>query len=157
MAPKSLNGRELWNRAEREDDRGRFISAFRLYQKAAKAGSLDVHVNLGYCYDIGRGVQRNRKRAMYWYKRAYRRGDYSAASNIGTIYRDEGRTARALYWFRRAVALGLEDANLEIAKLYLKQGASKPAAAYLKKVLRAHNVCEASQDEARELLKRNRS
>src|SRR4051812_35344883 len=130
MARKSPDTNEIWTRACREEDRGRFASAFRLYLRAAKAGEVGCQTTVGVYYSDGRGIRRSRLRAMYWYRRAYRRNDYCAANNIGVMYRDEGKVPRALYWFRRAVALGLDDANLEIGKLYLKQGSNKRAGAY---------------------------
>jgi hypothetical protein len=123
--------------------------------KAARMGDLGAQVNVGYMYDTGVGVKRNREGAIRWYKLAYRRGSGAAASNIGTIFRDERNHKKALYWFERAVALDDEDANLEIAKLYLGQLDDTPmAASYLKKVCRSKSVTRYSQERARRLLKR---
>src|SRR3954447_7703479 len=108
---------DLFLRADREWNRRRFRSAFRLLKLAVEKGDRSAQLNLGYFYDLGIGVRRNRELALRWYTRAYRRGDSGAANNIGTIYRDEKHTAKALKWFDRAVKLGDDDANLEIAKI----------------------------------------
>ncbi len=133
---------------------GRLREAFRVTKVGAEAGDRSMQLNLGYLYDIGRGVRKNRERAMYWYKRAYLKGDDSAANNIGTIYRDEKRWRLALRWFRRAVSMGNDDANYEIAKVLLAIGEpSSQARPYLRRVLRSDRACELSQEQAAELLK----
>jgi TPR repeat protein len=53
-------------------------------------------LNLGYFYDRGLGVRRSEAKALYWYRRAYRRGDASGANNIGTIYRERGDLRQAV-------------------------------------------------------------
>src|ERR1035441_8006286 len=82
----------------------------------------------------------NKQAALYWYKRAYRRGEGTAAHNIGTVWRDDGNFPRALYWFERALQLNGGDdgeANFEIAKLYLGKGQDpSKGALFLRKVCR---------------------
>jgi len=90
---------------------------------------------------------------MYWYKRAYRRGDGSAANNIGTIWRDEHKPKRALYWFRRAVDLGNDGANVEIAKFYLGERDTARAIRHLEIALKSDRLAEVEEEEARRLLK----
>jgi len=145
----------LFAKANEQWDRGKLKSAFRLFLKGAKAGDSGAQVNLGYFYDTGLGVKHNRDLALYWYRRAYRRGSSGAASNIGTVWRDEGKLGRAITWFQRAVNLGDGDANLEIAKILLKkEGQVGKAIVYLKRTTKAKpsDVTEASKQEARRLL-----
>jgi TPR repeat protein len=114
-------------------------------------------VNLGYFYDSGLGVKPNRDLALYWYQRAYRQGSSGAASNIGTVWRDQGKLDRAISWFQRAVKLGDGDANLEIAKVYLRHKHDKEKAIYyLRRVCRAKldEIMQQSRQEAKNLLKR---
>jgi TPR repeat protein len=146
---------ELFFRADKMRDRGDLRSAFRLFLTAANAGDKGSQLNVGHCYDTGSGTRRNRSAAVYWYRRAYQRGDASAANNIGTIWRDEQKPQRALSWFQRAVKLGNDDSNLEIAKHYLRN-ANDPQKAipYLKRVCQSDHVTEASAEEAKRLLKR---
>ena len=110
----------LFIRAEKQEESGNLKSAFRLYLAAAKAGDTSCQINVGNFYDDGLGVRRNRSAAMYWYKRAYRRGQACAAHNIGVMWRNEGKYRRALYWFKKAVRLGEDEDNLDIAKHYLQ-------------------------------------
>lgn len=144
----------LFLRADKEFDRGRFRSAFRHFRASAEAGEENAFLNVGCCYDTGKGTHPNRSLALHWYRRAYRRGDACAATNIGTIWRDQHQVKRALYWFQRAVKMGDGDANLEIAKIYLcSDASSKRAVRYLNMTLRADHVTEDSKEQARRLLR----
>jgi TPR repeat protein len=145
---------KLFSRADREWDRGKLRSAFRLFLAAAKAGDRAAQTNIGYFYDNGIGIRRDQGAALYWYRRAYRRGDASAANNIATIWRDKNKPQRALAWFRRAVRLGSVGSNLDIAKHYLRnESDSRKAIRYLSKACRSNRVSEADQEEASQLLK----
>jgi TPR repeat protein len=140
-------------RAHKQWDAGNMRSAFRLMLAAAKSGGdTGAMLNLGYLYDVGIGVKKNREAANYWYKRAYRRGDPSAANNIGTIYRHEDKTRPALDWFGRAVAMGDVAANLEIARIYIDELRAPDAAMpHLKRVIgatEAVGVIESDREEA---------
>ena len=146
-------------RADKQWDRGELRSAFRLFLSAAKAGDSSAQHNLGYFYDVGVGVKPNRKAAMHWYMRAFRRGSRTAANNIGTIFRDEKNTKQALSWFQRAVKLGDAGANLEMAKIYLAEKDVARATGCLNRAAKAkaNDITEASRDEAQHLLKRLRT
>ena len=136
-------------------DAGRNREAFRLLQEAAWAGHVASLLNLGYCFDVGRGVRRSRDRALFWYRKAVSKGDGAAANNIATIYRDEGRPRLAARWFQKAVSLGATDALLELARLYIEPF-NDPAKARsaLARVARARNVTEDTREQAKALLSR---
>jgi TPR repeat protein len=154
---RSSNACNLFLRANEHWDRGELKSAFRLFLRAARAGDSGARVNLGYFYDSGLGVKPNRDLALYWYRRAYRQRSSGAASNIGTVWRDQGKLDRAISWFQRAEKLGDGDANLEIAKVYLRYKHDKDKAIhYLRRVCRAKpdEVMQQSREEAENLLKR---
>jgi TPR repeat protein len=147
--------RDLFMRADRLTDEGKYRTAFRLFLAAANMGDSSCQVNVGNFYDEGKGVKRNRSAAMYWYKRAYRRGDRCAAHNIAVMWRNEKKYKRALDWFRKAVQLGDDEANLQIAKYYLEvQGNRKRAIPYLEKACKSSWVTEAGLEEAHRLLRR---
>jgi TPR repeat protein len=137
-------------------DSGNFRTAFRLFAAQAHAGDHEVELNLGYFYDVGLGTRKNRVKAMYWYRRAYRRGSGAAASNIATIYRDECRHALEFAWYKRAAALRDGDAEVEIAKLYLSgSGVRKDhrkAMAALRRALASPFITPYGCEEAAQLL-----
>lgn len=151
-SPKSTTD-DLFSCANKQAEAGNLKAAFRLYLAAAKAGDISCQVNLGNFYDDGSGVKRNRSAAMYWYKRAYRRGNACAAHNIGVMWRNDGKYRRAFYWFKRAVSLGDDEANLEIAKYYLQVEQNfLRAIPHLEIVCKSNCVTEAGLEEARRLL-----
>jgi TPR repeat protein len=155
--PGKSNAEELFVRATKQEERGKLRSAFRLYLAAAKAGDIGCQLNVGNFYDAGMGVRRNRLAALYWYKRAYRRGYSCAASNIGIMWRNEQKLKRSLEWFHKAVRSGDEEANLEIGKHYLfNEHNLAKAILHLEKVCHSDCVTEAGMEEATKLLKRAR-
>lgn len=129
-------------------------ATFRLMLAAAKLGNSSAQINVGNYYDDGRGVQRNRSAALYWFKRAYRRRDSTAAHNIGCVWRREGKPLRSLYWFSRAVELGDEESNLDIGKHFLHNEKNpRKAIVYFKRVRPTGWVSEAGAEAAARLLK----
>src|SRR6267154_5651371 len=155
--PRKFKTNDLFTRADKQADKGNFKSAFRLFLAAAKAGDSSCQINLGNFYDDGTGVRRNRSAAMYWYKLAYRRGESTAAHNIGVMWRNEKKYRRALEWFKKAVKLGDDEANLEIAKHYLEvEHNPVRAIPHLQKVCESNCATEAGLAEANALLRRAR-
>lgn len=146
---------ELFVRADRRDEAGDYRSAFRLFLAGAKRGEGGCQLNVGNYYDDAKGVRRNRDAALYWYKRAYRKGIASAAHNIGILWRNDKNSKRALAWFKKAADMGDDEANLEIAKYYLRAGGeSHKAVQHLQKVCRSRAVTLAGREEAAKLLRR---
>jgi uncharacterized protein len=137
-------------------ERGAVRTAFRLFRAQAEGGNKGAYLNLGYFYDVGLGTRKSRSEALRWYRRAYRAGDSAAASNIATVYRDEGRHRQAFEWLKRAASMRDGDAELELAKCYL---AGRGVAAHrgraisaLNRALASRSITEASREDARELL-----
>jgi TPR repeat protein len=144
---------DVFIRADRLEDAGNLKAAFRLFLAGAKAGDRACQLNVGNYYDDGKGIRRNRDAALYWYKRAYRRGERCAAHNIGILWRNEREPRRALSWFKRAVKMGDDEANLEVAKYYLgNENSSSKAIPHLERVCRSNWVTEAGAEEAERLL-----
>jgi TPR repeat protein len=146
-----LEAHALW-------DRGEARAAFRIIRKWAMSGDETAIQNLGYMYDCGEGTRRTRRKAMYWYRRSYRLGSSASASNIATIYRDEGKPQLAFAWYKRAAEMGDGDAELELAKRYAGGvGVARHrgrAAAALKRALSTQFITGAARQEATALLKR---
>lgn len=106
-----------WLMDTERDRRGRIIvarnppRAFRLISRAVVEGGWEGGFNnLGYMYDVGLGTVCNRRRAVYWYRRALRAGDSGAAANIVTICRDQRKFRLMLKWWLRAAKGGDGDA-----------------------------------------------
>lgn len=134
-------------------EKGRLEEAFGLFLEAAKAGDTGAQMSVGYLYDTGQGVRASRTQAMHWYRQAAQQGKAAAATNIGAIYRDEGRLRLALRWFEKAVALGDGDALLDMAML--QSGPLKDAAGarrLLSRLLRSKRASADSRKRAERLL-----
>jgi TPR repeat protein len=144
---------DLYSRANQEWSRGRLRSAFRLFLAAAESGNPLAFETVGYFYSEGVGTKADSEAALYWYKRAHRRGSTIAANNIGVIYRDRNDLRCALLWFRRAVRRGDGEANLNIAKIYLRHKHMEKAACYLDQARKTAST-EGGKEEARLLLRR---
>jgi TPR repeat protein len=152
---RKAKAEELFIRADRQDDKGNFSSAFRLFLAGAKLGDKGCQLSVGNYYDDAKGVRRNCKAALYWYKRAYRGGIASAANNIGVLYRNEKNPRRALAWFNKAARMGDDEANLEIAEYFLQTDPNPDKAIrHLKRVCESEWVSEAGVEEAKKLLMR---
>jgi len=137
-------------------DSGDLKKAFRLFLAHVRRGDRTFEINVGYCYDLGLGTRKDRDEAMRWYRRAYARGDSAAASNIATIYRDEGRHTLKFAWYQRAAALGDGDAQLEMAKCHLS-GSGAPAhrgkaMTSLRHALKSSRITPDGRDESVRLL-----
>jgi TPR repeat protein len=91
----------------------------RLLRQAAESGDPTAAGSLGYAYDVGHGVQRDQALALKWYRRSARQGSITAATNIATIYRDDGKFRLAHQWLLRATNMGDGDAAVTAGYGYL--------------------------------------
>ena len=60
-------------------DAGRDRQGYRALLEAACMGHVEAQQGVGYLFDVGRGVRRSVKKALYWYRKAARAGDTAAA------------------------------------------------------------------------------
>ncbi len=146
----SVEKSRLFNEADAAWDKGDLRQAFILFMQAAKLGDRASQLDLGYFFDNGLFVKKDKKKAMEWYYKAYRQDDAGGANNIGTVYRDFGETRKMLWWFRRAAAMGDLDALLDLGKRYEK-GLAVPrnlakAKVFYRRVLA--NKCATHDDKA---------
>jgi TPR repeat protein len=147
---------ELERKAYAAWESGRRAVAFRLYSELASSGAGSGMLNLGYFYDRGIGIRKNRALALMWYRRAYRRGSGAAASNIAMIYRDEGKHRLEAQWYARAVRLKDGDAAVELAKLVIAgrgvRQSKAQASRLLKRASASRFITDSGRDEARTML-----
>ena len=108
---------------------GVFINGF--YKKAEKKnndekyceqGDADAQFNLGLCYYIGEGVDKDLEKAVYWYSKAAEQGRASAQFNLGICYENgEGvdkDLEKAVYWYTKAAEQGDADAQGNLGLCY---------------------------------------
>jgi len=56
------------------------------FRKAAEQNYAPAQSNLGYCYDNGRGVEKDYAEAVKWYRKAAEQGHAEAQVNLGCCY-----------------------------------------------------------------------
>jgi TPR repeat protein len=94
-------------------DRGDYTSTLQLLRPLAEQGNAQAQNGLGAMYYNGRGVAKDFKEAVKWYRLAAAQGNISAQVNLGSMYYEgEGVTEdliRAHMWLNIAATQG--DAN----------------------------------------------
>ena len=93
-------------------------TAIRYLEKAVALGDIDAMVGLASVFSADRS-HRGLVRAAPLYRKAYRRGDHTAAFNLASTYLNLGRYREAVAWYRRALAAGDPDASMELARAEL--------------------------------------
>ncbi len=140
------------------DSRRRYSEALPLLLKGAKAGDTSCQILVGnYLSDGRKSIAIDRKRAVYWYKRAYDQGSSTAASNLAMHYRKQEDVNEACRWYELAVKSGDSEAHLALAEIWFHDRGNKAKAIrHLKAVFRGNprEVSELGRDEARTMLRR---
>ncbi|OPZ76876.1 MAG: hypothetical protein BWY78_01231 [Alphaproteobacteria bacterium ADurb.Bin438] len=128
--------------------------AYLYYEKAYRLTSVDGLKGIGDLYYNGFYLKQNYKKALYCYKKYYRKGGYKAYSclkNIGDIYfkilKDD---KNALYWYLKASRLEksdfsfLKNVNENILKIYLKHEKYEKVIKFVKKneFLKNSDTCQ---------------
>ena len=148
-----MTSRSTFDAAHAAHGRGYFRKAFTLFEMGAEAGDVDCMLQLGVMYTCGEGVACDYNKAVAWERKAIESGSTLALLNLGITYRIKGELRQARHWFERALDAGDAEAALELGKLYLVSDLEVATVRkYLKMVLLAENVCEASREEAESLL-----
>lgn len=99
-----------------------FKQAVYCFKKAAQEGDVEAMFWLGYCYNNGCGVQKDRNKAVLWYEQAANYGNADAQCNLGyCYYSGEGAVQddnKAVYWFERAAKQGQVKAQSWLGYCY---------------------------------------
>jgi TPR repeat protein len=79
---------------------------FQEYKAKAEEGDAEAQFNLGYCYDDGRGAEKDYAEAVKWYRKAAAQNFAPAQFNLGYCYAN-GQGVRkdkveAVKWYRKA-------------------------------------------------------
>jgi TPR repeat protein len=159
MSPAKLktisDADRLFLEAERYEEAGDFRSAFKTLLVAARLGDSGCQNNLGNFYASGKGVRKSLEKAAYWYKRAYNKGDRSAANNLAIDKRNQGDVRSAVIWFKKAIEMKDGDACIPLAKIYMaRKNGQRMAAGLLRQALRMSrsDLSEAGREEAESFL-----
>ena len=95
---------------------GDYATALREWTPLAEQGLARVQFNLGLMYAKGKGVPKNNKTAVKWYRLAAKQGDADAQYNLGVMYAKGNGVPKnnktAVKWFRLAAEQGYAQYNL---------------------------------------------
>ena len=94
-------------------------------------------MHVGYAYKNGEGVEKDKKRANYYYKLAAMAGEINSRYNLGNNERRAGNMDKALNYYMIAAEGGKSDSLKQIQKLYTNGHATKDDYA---KALRAYQA-----------------
>jgi len=111
-------GRRYYKEGYPGDDNLR--RAFRLYQQAAAAGSVEAHRNLAWCYYCGEGVEQDKNHAIDLFQEAMHRGDAWGFTALGEHYKRLGDGERALPLLQQGIDRGDVEALVEMGRCYYR-------------------------------------
>ena len=101
------------------------IKALELWHRAAELGSTKSYCNIGVTYGNGRGVERDEKKAKYFYELAAIGGHVIARNNLGVDDEEKGNMERALKHYMIAVGNGYNGSLNTIRQMCMKGLATK--------------------------------
>ncbi len=135
---------------------GNFEHARRCYETGAALGDAMCLQALGYMYDVGEGVAADKALAMKLYRKAWKRGDHAAATNIAVLYREIGNKRMMFRWYQRVAYAGDGSAQLEMARCYVSgTGVRKDVTAALRCLAAANAsdyITEYEREEAQAMI-----
>ena len=102
-----------------------YTKALELYRRAAELGHAGAYSSIGYAYNTGKGVEIDKKKALYFYEQAAVKGDTSARHNLGINEAKAGNIDRALKHHMIAIKGGFTHSLEAIKRLYSKGHATK--------------------------------
>ncbi len=73
-------------RADQLYDKRDYAGALPFYLQAAAAGQAHALMRVGFCYDLGFGVESDPAAALRWYQKAVAAGDLEAMAYLGGLY-----------------------------------------------------------------------
>lgn len=115
----------------------------RLLERGVALGDTGAMLELANHLDERATSTADRTRAVALYRRAFRRGEATAAYNLAFTYKLRGRYREAVAWWRRAHAAGDPSAILDLALAELHgQGTRRNVRGALTKLRRAANATE---------------
>ena len=103
-------------------DRGDFAGAYREWLPVAQRGDANAQFNIGLLYANGKGVARDARQAVEWYRKAAIQGVPAAEYNLGVMYANGDGVKRdvheAVKWLQQAADHGISLGRDQLADLY---------------------------------------
>ena len=120
----------LYNKGDEYYNQSNYTEAVKYYRQAAEKGNADAQLQLGYCYETGKGLAENATEAFKWYRKAAEQGNRIAQSNLSNCYKNGiGITKdynEAVKWARKSADQGYSRGQNQLGNLYyFGQGVEK--------------------------------
>jgi TPR repeat protein len=114
MPNRSKREKQILSRASDKADAGDWRGAIRLYRVLANSGDQWAQHGLAYVLDCQAEPPR-RKEAIYWYKRAIRKGNAASAWNLALCYAELGKLRWQMHWLKVVARMDKEYAADDMA------------------------------------------
>lgn len=112
----------MFSKAKELYDTGNLDEAIKLYTKAANGGHSGAQTQIGICYYLGIGVDKNYDRAVFYFSNAAGQGEPIAQYYLGNCYlQGDGvnkNEEKAAEWFKKASDQGNLDAQTEFGRCF---------------------------------------
>jgi len=102
-----------------------YTKALELWHHAAELGHVNSYYSIGNAYYYGRGVERDKKKAIHYFEIGSMKGDTVARHSLGALEQNAGNIERALKHYMITVESGEQDSLKAIQDLYPKGKATK--------------------------------
>jgi hypothetical protein len=126
-------------------DAGDYAAALREYRPLAEQGVAKAQVNLGFMYDLGKGVLQDYAQARKWYRKAAEQGVAVAQYNLGVMYRHGHGVPKdyvqAHMWYNLAAAQG--DKNAAKWRDKVAESMTSAQVTRAQRLARSYNKCGA--------------
>ena len=109
--------------------------AMKFWFRAGELGFARAYNNLGYSYQNGEGVEKDEKKAKYYWELAAMGGSITARHNLGVLECDSGNMDIAMKHYMIAAGAGYDNSLKEIRQMLLRGYATKDE---FERALRAH-------------------
>jgi TPR repeat protein len=110
---------------------GSTLSAVQALRASAEQGNVEAQFNLGFLYDQGRGVPKDKQEALRWYRRAAMQGDTFSQNALGDNYWEGTGVPKddreAVWWWQLAADKGFVPAQHSLGKILAGGGQGVPA------------------------------
>lgn len=100
--------------------RGNYRKAFPYLLAAATRGDVHTQNLVGYCYDLGLGVTKDKSKALFWYRKAAKAQHQEALFNLAILYEKGQNHRKAFSLYKRAAESGFAPAQCNLAVSYLE-------------------------------------
>jgi TPR repeat protein len=118
--------------------------AFNKYCEDAEDGDAEAQFNFGLCFQKGRGVWKDYREAVSWYRKAAGQGNANAQYQLGACHEFgvgvemDGRKAAS--WYRKAAGQGNTNAQALLGETYMSRTDCRKAVKWLRKAAERGNT-----------------